>query len=626
MNTPYYILSQRRSRISESLSTLSKHFHEFELETGALVQENGVISQGFDVTEPIPTQSLSKIDAQIFELEDALQSFERRYRTAVRSLRAQRNSFTGSHRLPTEILIEIFTYCTKAGRVDSDVHAKPKWLSFTHVCQRWRAVALHAPTLWTSPHFYHKELALEMIERAKDLPLEIEAHISRTTTRDVRRAVVQVVRELPRITKLQLQVPSSTVMERILANCTQPAPMLTSLELHISSAPRTRDNQFTLPDGFLGETAPNLTHLSLKGCRLRPDCPLLQNITFLRLHVHDLLPFSTYGDYRTILATFRRLEHFDLRVWKLAGEPMLADQQTRYHLTHLRHLYLESELRTCTNLMKMISLPETTTVHIEIIFFQQEQSPQIVQNFDLFSTSLPSLLSETSFTSFFVEGYDENWVQFKGWTSLTKEEKNNLLSTASTKPRLCLSLRDASFDHCNRVHWDLVLHGLVSRSFSLLSLETLSFQLGGEVFRNLPEIILRFFASLPNLTTLEVEIADNLTRAFVEVLTYDKMMDRVPLQPFQSLWPHGQTPYQDNAVDVVPTHNLAFPQLRVLRLDNVEVDALRVFTLATILGSRRDFGVGIETVQFYGCVLPHNTPTVLEEYVTKMETNSVTWT
>ncbi|KAF9261244.1 hypothetical protein L218DRAFT_989072 [Marasmius fiardii PR-910] len=269
-----------------------------------------------------------------FELEEHMNEYE------TPLLPQPLNHWIG-HRLPTELLVQIFTYCVKDRNLNLDMRIKRKSLSFTQVCRRWRAIALNAPSLWTLPHFYHKDLAREMIKRARNLPLVIEGHISRTTSRDMKSAVVQAASELSRTRKLQLQAPSSIDMERILANFTRPAPMLTLLDLCAPPA----GNEFTLPSNFLGGTTPNLTYLSLTGCSLIPNSPLLRNVTVLKLDLSNFcLPFS-FAEFKTILVTSSNLlEHLELRVWELIGDPDAVIMTSIHRLPKLQYLYLECEV------------------------------------------------------------------------------------------------------------------------------------------------------------------------------------------------------------------------------------------------------------------------------------------
>lgn len=51
--------------------------------------------------------------------------------------------------LPVELLQQIFSYCTAFENSLVGHYDYPAWIAVTHVCSRWRAVALHYSSLWT---------------------------------------------------------------------------------------------------------------------------------------------------------------------------------------------------------------------------------------------------------------------------------------------------------------------------------------------------------------------------------------------------------------------------------------------------------------------------------------------
>ena len=77
----------------------------------------------------------------------------------MRELKAARNLYCKAVQLPSDVLLEVF----KMAQTHIPwrfPHQKPfetfyyscpyRWLRLTHVCQRWRAIALSAPSLWTT--------------------------------------------------------------------------------------------------------------------------------------------------------------------------------------------------------------------------------------------------------------------------------------------------------------------------------------------------------------------------------------------------------------------------------------------------------------------------------------------
>lgn len=88
-------------------------------------------------------------------------------------------------RLPNELLAEIFILCTglnwnpespfvlELQAVDDSCSPRYKWLRLTHVCHRWREVALNIPALWTEIDVTNPELVASFVARSRNLPLEI---------------------------------------------------------------------------------------------------------------------------------------------------------------------------------------------------------------------------------------------------------------------------------------------------------------------------------------------------------------------------------------------------------------------------------------------------------------------
>ncbi|KAJ6593063.1 hypothetical protein B0H19DRAFT_12210 [Mycena capillaripes] len=104
---------------------------------------------------------LARYDTEIQRLEEALAQLKSDrasmewYRTGCRSV------FSPLHRLPTELLVEIFDLCSPPAS-DSDVSedttpeeevnriAKSHLLHLSQVCSRWYSVVMDTPRLWST--------------------------------------------------------------------------------------------------------------------------------------------------------------------------------------------------------------------------------------------------------------------------------------------------------------------------------------------------------------------------------------------------------------------------------------------------------------------------------------------
>src|SRR5712671_178684 len=86
---------------------------------------------------------------------------------------AQRNMLVPISILPAEILARIFHFSASS---EQPYSRSLGWIHVTHVCRRWRQIALDDSTLWT--HFStsprNKEWIAERLSRARNSPLVIE--------------------------------------------------------------------------------------------------------------------------------------------------------------------------------------------------------------------------------------------------------------------------------------------------------------------------------------------------------------------------------------------------------------------------------------------------------------------
>ncbi|KAK1224783.1 hypothetical protein PQX77_012301 [Marasmius sp. AFHP31] len=201
---------------------------------------------------------------RVIELTGQLKGFKRHEAQLLQSFRrrasgyAIRNNFMWSagHRLPSEVLSEIFFYCVLHERSSTDKLARPEWLGFTGVCHYWRTVALANPRLWNQPDLRHPLMAQEMFHRSRSLPLVIDGHITRWTTTHDRSTVMNVLLEYTsRIQHLRLHVSSGIRLSKVFPRTfLHPAPLLHTIELHNPGNIKF----FTLPKVFLGGSAPTL--------------------------------------------------------------------------------------------------------------------------------------------------------------------------------------------------------------------------------------------------------------------------------------------------------------------------------------------------------------------------------
>ncbi|KAI0044465.1 hypothetical protein FA95DRAFT_1608519, partial [Auriscalpium vulgare] len=173
---------------------------------------------------------------------------------------ALRNAQLPVARLPPEILHAIFAILST---IDSLLHSpetlkcRLAWMVVTHVCQRWRHIALHRPTLWAhniALPFPRGNRWLEaFLTRAQDAPLIVHASALLMKPSDVAHLTAIVARTQV----LRLELGPHPIFPAL----SSPAPLLHTLEFY---------QTLTVPADMLSEEllggpagTPRLRHLEV---------------------------------------------------------------------------------------------------------------------------------------------------------------------------------------------------------------------------------------------------------------------------------------------------------------------------------------------------------------------------
>ncbi|KAI0045705.1 hypothetical protein FA95DRAFT_1543473 [Auriscalpium vulgare] len=142
-------------------------------------------------------------------------------------------------RLPPEILADIFTILRSIDHPKPSIPLYLGWLAITHVCRRWRHIALHQPTLWVSlitvPFALGTRWTEVFISRTQTLPLKIRMPL-KPSRYSLDPAEVAFIRENLWRTEI-LQIKTST--DAVTAALCTPAPLLYNLCLHVGKRTRT---------------------------------------------------------------------------------------------------------------------------------------------------------------------------------------------------------------------------------------------------------------------------------------------------------------------------------------------------------------------------------------------------
>jgi hypothetical protein len=322
------------------------------------------------LADGFPEES-TDVEAVIVEHALALQRFER----LGYKLRRHRNSLLWTHRLPPELLCQIFSLCLPANywpRLTQP--ASWRALFFSQVCHHWRIVSINAPALWATPFFHLPQLAMEMIHRAHNSPLTIVSR-SRPWYQSPRVEALLALKTAclrgHQIRSITIEDSAETICE-VLQTFTAPALVLESLDLKVTVDLRTGvpDEPFLLwqKGELLSEHAPRLRHLRLAKCMLDVGSSLYAQLTYIHLdqdleHLHE----TEVVDVLAVTRQARQLQNLHILALRDSRpDDLIPVNQEKIPLEHLESLILRGDavLRPAQILLRSLLLPVTTCIRL----------------------------------------------------------------------------------------------------------------------------------------------------------------------------------------------------------------------------------------------------------------------
>ncbi|TDL27625.1 hypothetical protein BD410DRAFT_782756 [Rickenella mellea] len=227
------------------------------------------------------------------------------------------------------------------------------WIYVTHVCQRWRQLALGYAPLWTILSDSQSDEETEAyISRSKCVPLEV---FTCSVTVDPSHATVhkRILRELPRTSHITILLTddSETADDLLTSLWKHPTPCLRSITFARESGSPT---DWLAPITILPGPHPALRSLSLHDCHISWDSSLLRGLSSLRV---DFIPPScrpTMMDVYTILSACPDLRRLTL-IWAPPSDVFIHPNIPRIHLPHLHTFDIAMD---ATKWAALLSLPE----------------------------------------------------------------------------------------------------------------------------------------------------------------------------------------------------------------------------------------------------------------------------
>jgi hypothetical protein len=300
------------------------------------------------------------IDAEIKSLEES-----------ARALKRRRNALSPISSLPPELFTTIFsllcllgTPSLVCGNLKPDHHLAR--LRVSHVCHRWREIALHQPLLWSRVDFT-KAGASEILVRAKSVPLYLEANISHFPWDEVRFTTFR--NELQTRTPYICHLSISAGLEHLhktVKELVAPAPTLEYLSLfsHGKSLNETTGSHLFVPDTLFNGSTPRLSRLKLYNCEINGKSQLLRGLRYLEIRS---LPADARPNPAAWVDTLDEMPHLTTLALHTASPiapPFPFDVKRTATLPSLTHLEILDSPRDCALALAHLNLPALAILYI----------------------------------------------------------------------------------------------------------------------------------------------------------------------------------------------------------------------------------------------------------------------
>ncbi|KZV67854.1 hypothetical protein PENSPDRAFT_653681 [Peniophora sp. CONT] len=210
----------------------------------------------------------------------------------ITNITASSNASRSIDQLPNELLAEIFghTYDMLTIERDGRVNGLPTCVFLSHVCQRWRNVAIACQYLWAVLPCRSREWTMTCLARVPSVPVALRFNISWGTSdarlsepRHLTFHMIPRARSLRAWFDLDFYERARSDTREVLDNLeTHAAPLLKELEIgliqHSDSSWEDSYVPTDVPDLFKGKTPPKLRHILLDGCAIHRTSSIFSSV------------------------------------------------------------------------------------------------------------------------------------------------------------------------------------------------------------------------------------------------------------------------------------------------------------------------------------------------------------
>ena len=311
-------------------------------------------------------------------LRQALDDEIKSWQESTRALRSRRNTLAPISRLSSETLAGIFSYFPSCPWFKvcgyyspfKERHSPPKdlghlgWIVVTHVCCRWRAIALENPGLWSRIDFTRITPACmaEILTRAKMTPLHLEANIgvgsNKWSVAKFDAFERQLEAHISHTRHLNISGPHQSTLERLVS----PAPTLEFLSLSHNSGP---SGQVVIPINLFNSAAPSLTNVKLYGCDISWKSPLLKRLQTLEILEPPMAARPKLEDWLDALNEMSQLTTLILESATPLASLAISEPSRTITLPSLTRFDISASAKDCVVAFTHLILPALTWLRVD---------------------------------------------------------------------------------------------------------------------------------------------------------------------------------------------------------------------------------------------------------------------
>jgi hypothetical protein len=250
-------------------------------------------------------------------------------------------------------------------------------LHVSHVCHRWREIALNQPLLWNHVDFttVSGAGATEMLVRAKSVPLYLKSMVSCYLWRgyQYRRLGKELQAHTPCICHLSVSA-KPTLLECTLAELVSPAPTLECLSL--SSRGWSQELDANVPNTLFNGHTPRLSCLELRNCGIDWKSPLFKGLEYLEIITPSTRARPNLVVWLDALNEMPRLKKLTLHSASPISPPLPFNVERAVTLPSLTHLDISASVDDCSLALAHLDLPVLTYLCPTVIYDSNSSNVQ----------------------------------------------------------------------------------------------------------------------------------------------------------------------------------------------------------------------------------------------------------